>query len=59
MRWGASSDSHLMFQLRRSWTIPVFVVLMWLPIEQELEDARLHFGERASLEARLAVLSKQ
>jgi len=41
-----------------SWTIPVFIVLLWLPIEQELEDARLHFGERASLEARLAVLSK-
>jgi len=41
-----------------TWTVPVFVVLLWLPVEQELEDARLHFGERASLEARLTVLSK-
>jgi hypothetical protein len=41
-----------------TWTLPVFLVLLWLPVEQELEDARLHFGERASLEARLKVLSK-
>lgn len=58
-RWLALGGFRI--RVRLNWylltsTLPIFLVLFWLPIQQELEDSLL--GTRASLEDRVSVLAK-
>jgi hypothetical protein len=39
------------------WTIPIFIVLFWLPVQEEVEDSKKG-GGRAPLEDRVSVLAK-